>query len=168
LVLENYKLQKSNNSDSMFAVIRIRGTAQRKRILEETLQLLRLKAVNNCVLVPETKEYTGMLKKARDYITWGKISKETLIKLLQKRGKAIGNKSINENSLKEITEFKNFEDFSEALVEGKIKLKDYSQIKQVFKLNPPRHGFKGMKLHYPKGDLGDRGEKINEFIERMI
>jgi len=152
----------------MFAVIRIRGTAQTRRTLEDTLKLLRLKAVNNCVIVPETKEYIGMLKKAKDYITWGKINKETLTKLLQKRGKIIGKKKIDENNLKKITEFNSFEKFSEALLEGKVKLKDYKKIKQIFRLNPPRYGFRGTKLSYPKGDLGNRGEKINELIERMI
>jgi len=152
----------------MFAVIRIRGTVQVRKTIEDTLNFLRLKRVNNCVLTPETKEYIGMLKKAKDYITWGKINKDTLKRLIQNRCKIIGDKKMDENLLKKITDFDTFEKFSDALIKGKIKLKDYKQIKQVFRLNPPRHGFKHTKLHFPKGDLGNRGEKINELIERMI
>ena len=152
----------------MFAVIRIRGTAQVRKTIEDTLNFLRLKRVNNCVIVPETKEYTGMLKKAKDYITWGSINKETLIKLIKNRCKVFGDKKIDEKLLKEITDFDSFEKFSEALIKEKTKLKDYKQIKQVFKLNPPRHGFKGTKLPFPKGDLGNRKDKINELLERMI
>ena len=45
-------------------------------------------------------------------------------------------------------------------------LKKYSD-KKVFHLNSPRKGFKAIKMVYPKGDLGYRGDKINELIERM-
>jgi large subunit ribosomal protein L30 len=36
-----------------------------------------------------------------------------------------------------------------------------------FRLHPPRRGIK-TKFHYPKGVLGNHGEKINELIERML
>lgn len=36
------------------------------------------------------------------------------------------------------------------------------------KLKPPKGGFKSIKEMYPKGDLGYRGEKINELLKRMI
>ncbi|MBI5072715.1 uL30 family ribosomal protein [Candidatus Woesearchaeota archaeon] len=40
--------------------------------------------------------------------------------------------------------------------------------KKILHLSPPKGGFKGIKLVYPKGDLGYRGEKINDLIKRMI
>lgn len=151
----------------MYAVIRIRGAVGTRKDLEDTLRMLRLKNVNNCVLVLETKEYLGMLRKAKDYITWGKIDKKTLSKLLEERGKILGNKSINKESLKEITGF-DFDELSDALVKGKVNLKNFKNIKPVFRLNPPIHGYKSTRLPFPKGDLGNRGEKINELLERMI
>jgi len=120
----------------MYAVIRIRGSARTRKDLEDTLRMLRLKKPNNCVLVPETKQYLGMLRKSKDYITWGIIEKKTLSKLLEKR--------------------------------GKVKLEDLEKIKPVFRLNPPIHGYKSIRLPYPRGSLGNRGEKINELLERMI
>lgn len=36
-----------------------------------------------------------------------------------------------------------------------------------FRLHPPRKGINS-KVHFPKGVLGDNGEKINELIERML
>jgi large subunit ribosomal protein L30 len=80
----------------------------------------------------------------------------------------VGNKRLDEKSLEKITKFKSFDDLSEALIEGKCKLKDFKEIKPVFRLSPPRHGYKAIRLHYPKGDLGDRKEEINELLERMI
>jgi len=42
------------------------------------------------------------------------------------------------------------------------------ELSKVFKLNPPSHGLKSTKIHYPKGDLAYRGEKINDLLKRMI
>ncbi|MFH0836828.1 MAG: uL30 family ribosomal protein [Candidatus Aenigmatarchaeota archaeon] len=36
------------------------------------------------------------------------------------------------------------------------------------KLCPPLKGFRAIKIHYPKGDLGYRGDKINELLRRMV
>ena len=40
--------------------------------------------------------------------------------------------------------------------------------KKVVSLKPPKGGFKSLKQMYPKGDLGYRGQTINELIKRMI
>ncbi|MHA1860394.1 MAG: 50S ribosomal protein L30 [Candidatus Asgardarchaeia archaeon] len=152
----------------MLAVIRIRGTVNVRKDVSDTLLMLRLKRVNNCVIIPETPQYLGMLKKVRGMVTWGEIDVKTLSRLLQERGKVIEGKRLDEKSLKEITGFESFDEFAKALVKGKVKLKDFKKIKPVFKLNPPRHGFKSIRLYYPKGDLGDRGKDINQLLERMI
>jgi len=139
----------------MFAVIRIRGSVGTSKKVEDTLRMLNLNSPNNCVVIPETKEYLGMLKKAKDRITWGEIDKKTLTKLLEKRSK------ISQEKLKGM-KMKKFDDLSDVLIKNQIKLK------LIFRLNPPRHGFKSTRLPYPKGDLGSRKEKINELLERMI
>ncbi len=152
----------------MYAVIRLRGSVKVRREILDTLKMLRLHRVNHCVLVPETKDFKGMLAKVKDYVTYGEINKETLVELLKKRGKLVGNKKLTEEKLKEITGYESFESFADALLSGKVKLKDFEQIKPVFRLNSPRKGLKSKKLHWPKGDLGYRGEAINELIARML
>jgi large subunit ribosomal protein L30 len=152
----------------MLAVVRIRGTVNRFIEIKDTMDMLRLSKVNNCVLVPEKNEYLGMLRKAKDFITWGKIDKETLSKLLEKRCKLLGDKNLSLEELKEITDFDDFDSFADALIDGKAKLKDYNRIKSVFRLNPPKKGFRSTRTPFPKGDLGNRNEKINELLERMI
>ena len=152
----------------MYAVIRLRGSVKVRREILDTLKMLRLHRVNHCVLVPKTPDFEGMLRKVKDYVTYGEIKKDTLVKLLKERGRLVGNKRLDEKSLKKITGFDNFDDFADALLKGKIKLKDFENIKPVFRLSPPKGGFKSKKHHYPKGDLGYRGEAINELIERML
>lgn len=139
----------------MFAVIRIKGSVNASKDVKDTLSMLNLKSQNHCVVIPETKQYLGMLRKAKDRISWGKIDKKTLTKLLEKRSK------ISKEKLKEM-KMKSFDDLSDALMKNKLKLK------LIFRLNPPIHGFKSTRLPYPKGDLGSRGDKINELLERMI
>ena len=139
----------------MFAVVRVRGSVNVSKDVEDTLKMLNLKSPNHCVVIPETKQYLGMLKKAKDRITWGKIDKKTLSKLLEKRSK------ISQEKLKEMN-VKSFDELSDALIKNKLKLK------LIFRLNPPIHGYKSTRLPFPKGDLGFRGERINELLERMI
>lgn len=68
----------------MFAVIRIRGNAKVPGKIEQTLQIMGLKKLYNCTVIPEEKTYKGMLQKAKGYITWGEVNKKTLKKLLEK------------------------------------------------------------------------------------
>lgn len=144
----------------MYAVVRIRGSVGTRKEIEDTLRMLRLKSVNHCVVIPETKEYLGMLEKARNYITWGKIDEETLSKLLKKRGK------LREENLEKLG-FKDFDELARAIIEGKVKLEEVKP-RLVFRLSPPKHGYRAIRLPYPRGDSGNRGDKINELLERMV
>ena len=143
-------------SESKLAAIRLRGLTQISTRIEDTLQMLRLYKVNYCTVVPGNEVYTGMLKKAKDYITWGEIDEETFKLLVDKRGE----------------EFRG----READLNGKIKYDDFvvinnKKLKKYFRLNAPRKGLgrKGTKHSFQKGGaLGYRGAKINELIKRMV
>lgn len=152
----------------MFAVVRVRGKVGVKREFEDTLKLLRLRAVNNCVVVPENPSFRGMLEKVKDYVTWGEIDKKTLIELLRRRLRLKGGRRVDEHTLKEVTGYESFEKLAEDLLEGKVKLKEFEQLEPVFRLSPPSKGYKSIKFPYPKGDLGYRGKAINELLERMV
>ena len=151
----------------MFAVIRIRGIAGTSKVVEDTLKMLRLKAVNNCVIVPENVDYKGMLEKSKDSITWGEIDKNILVEMLKKRLRSKTNEKVGEKELKDITKY-DYEKFADILMEGKTKLKDFEKLNPVFRLTPPSKGLKSVKEHYPKGDLGYRGKEINVLLEKMI
>ena len=144
------------------AVIRVRGSTKVRTTINDTLDMLNIPNVNNCTLIPETPTYNGMLQKTKDYVTWGTINKETFTKLLLKWGRTTQNQKVTEEYLKQnkttITD----------LLEGKKKFKD-ANIKPTFRLHPPRKGYEGVKRPYSmKGALGNRKEKINELLERMI
>ena len=148
-------------------MIRVRGSVKVQKEINDTLEMLRLNRVNHCVLVPNTPQYLGMLKKTHSWITWGEIDKKVLTEMLEKRGKMVGNKAIDAKALKKLG-FSSYEKFAEALIKGKANFKDLKDMKPVFRLNPPKKGFKATRLPYPKGDLGYRKEKINDLLKRMI
>jgi large subunit ribosomal protein L30 len=152
----------------MYAVVRVRGSASVNREMLDTLDMLRLKAVNNCVIVPETESYKGMLQEVKDLVTYGEVSKDMLAALIKKRAKLTGNKRMDEKNIKSVTGFDSFDAFADALITGKAKLKDFAQIKLVFKLTPPSKGYESIKQSYPRGSLGYRGQAINELLKRMI
>ncbi|MDI9623918.1 MAG: 50S ribosomal protein L30 [Methanothermobacter sp.] len=151
----------------MFAVIRVRGSVGVKKDIKDTLAMLRLHRINHAVIVEETPDYKGMLQKAKDYITWGEINKETLASMIQKRGRLPGNKKITKEHIKD-KGYSTFKELAEAILKGKTKLEDLD-IKPVFRLQPPRKGYESVKKSFKEGgSLGYRGDKINELIQRMI
>jgi len=111
----------------------------------------------------------GMLQIAKDYITWGEIDREVLSKLMDTRGKLEGNVDITEDYVKSATPYNNFEKLSQAIMDNKFKYKDISNVKPIFRLNPPKKGYEGIKRSFVnKGALGYRGKDINRLLERMI
>lgn len=142
----------------MWAVIRVRGSIDTNPQIRDALRILNLNSVNHCILVRQKPEIEGMLKKVRDYVTWGEISAPVLESLILKRGRLLGNKRLDEKKAKD------FVNILEKAEKGE-KVKD---MKKVFRLSPPKKGYKAVRRAYPKGALGYRGEKINELLERMI
>ena len=50
------------------------------------MSYLNLTKVNHAVIIPENDQYVGMLRKAKDYITWGKADLATVESMLSERG----------------------------------------------------------------------------------
>ena len=152
-----------------YLVIRIKGTVNVRHDFKKTLESLNLTRANHAVVVPENPYYEGMLKKAKDFITWGKIDKETLEKLIRARGRLLGDKPITEEYIAEHTQFKNLGELCEAIVNNNFNYKNIPNIKPIFRLHPPRKGYRGIKKPFVLGgSIGYRDTKINELVMRMI
>lgn len=122
-------------------VVRVRGLSGIRKDIKDTLEMLKLYKRNYCIIFPNTPSIIGMLKKAKDYITWGIIDQETEKLLIEKRQEKTKDK------------------------DGKEKVKDF------FRLNSPKKGYAKKNIKTPfsiGGALGDRKEKINDLIKRMI
>lgn len=153
----------------VFAVIRVRGSININPDIKHTLKLLRLNKVNHCVLIEENDIMKGMLQVIKDYVTWGEIEKEYLLKLIKSRGKIRGNKILTNDHLKSATSIDTIEKLSESIYKNKFSYKDIPDIKPLFRLNPPKKGYNGIKKSFKnKGALGYRGKEINKLIDKMI
>lgn len=141
----------------LYAIIRIRGAVNSRGTIDDTMKMLKLKKVNNCMLYPKAGPIQGMLKKSSTYLTWGEVDEGIVIKLLLKRGRLEANKRLDEKKAKELAE--------KALKEKSLK---NLGIKMPLRLSPPSKGFSSVKAPFPKGDAGYRGGKINELLERMM
>jgi large subunit ribosomal protein L30 len=152
-----------------YAVVRVRGTVNVNPDIKKTLQLMKLAKVNHCVLLEEKPSEKGMLQIAKDYVTWGEIEKNILTKLIVSRGRLEGDKSLTNESVKSLTSFDDIDKLSQAIIDNKYRYKDIPSVKPIFRLNPPKKGYRTIKRSFVrKGSLGYRGKQINKLIERMI
>jgi large subunit ribosomal protein L30 len=152
-----------------YAVVRVRGTVNVNPDIKKTLQLLNLTKVNHCVLLDEKPSEKGMLQVTKDYVTWGEIEKDVLTKLISSRGKLEGDKSLTDEHIKSSTSFSDVEKLAQAIIENKYRYKDIPSVKPIFRLNPPKKGYRTIKRSFVrKGSLGYRGKEINKLIQRMI
>ena len=151
------------------AVVRIRGIVNVRKEVEDTLRMLNLQRNCHATLIDDRPSFLGMLRKAQNIVTWGEVSKETISLLLKKRGRTIGDTPLTDEYAKKIG-YESLDDLADAIYNLKVMLKDLPGVKPVFRLHPPRKGFKGSikKSYRAGGEAGYRGEAINDLIRRMV
>jgi len=151
------------------AVVRVRGSINVRRDVKETMRMLGLTRVNHCVVTDDTPTSRGMLQKAKDMLTWGEVEQEVLEQLIRKRGRLTGDKRLTDEFIKSQTPFQSLSEFVAAVYAGEAELGMLPRLKKVFRLHPPRKGYKTTKRPFKNfGDLGYRGGQINELILKMI
>jgi len=131
--------------------------------------MLNLTRNNYAVLIDDRPPFLGMLKTAQNFVTWGEASKEIVSMLLKERGRLAGNRKLTDEYTQK-TGYKSLDELAEAVFNCRIEYWKLPSVQPVFKLHPPIKGFKGKikKSYGMGGELGYRGEKINELIKRMV
>ncbi len=150
----------------MYAVVRIRGGVNTRPEIKDTLDMMRLNRVNHAVIVKEDPNYRGMIQVVKDYVAWGKVDEDTLAMLLERRGRLSGNRRLTEQLVKETTPYGSIKDLAKAVNEGRASLKELG-IKPVFRLHPPRKGFKSTKKTAQQGGVLGFHESIGNLITKM-
>ncbi|MCS7124670.1 MAG: 50S ribosomal protein L30 [Candidatus Bathyarchaeota archaeon] len=151
------------------AAVRIRGVISAPLEVRETLRILNLERNNYAVLIDNRPSFIGMLKTAQNFVTWGEVSKETIVALLKKRGRLVGGKKLTDEYVQKLG-FKSLEELAEAIFACKVEYWKLPAVQPYFRLHPPTKGFRGkIKKGYGMGgELGYRGEKINDLLKRMV
>jgi large subunit ribosomal protein L30 len=139
------------------AIVRVRGKIRVKKVINDTLDMLRLYNKNYCTVLDVTPQIAGMINKAKDFITYGEIEEDIFKELIAKRGEEYTGRE--QDTKGKISYSRKY-----LTIEGK-------KYKKFFRLSPPKKGFgrNGIKKPFSRsGALGNRKDKINDLIKRMI
>lgn len=159
-----------SEKEKVILAIRIRGSVRVRPQIKDTLEKLRLGRLHQARVITATPSIEGMIDKAKDYITWGEPTEETIEKLLTKRGRLPGNARLTDSYVKKNSNHSSIKALAKAIVSGKGTVADVQGLKPVFRLTPPSKGYDGLKkVQFGMGGVsGYRGEDINELAGRMI
>jgi large subunit ribosomal protein L30 len=135
----------------------------------ETLQMLHLPRNNYAALIDDRPSFLGMLKTSKDYVTYGEASKEAVAMLVKERGRIAGNKKLTDEYAQKVG-YESLAQLADAIHRGHVEYWKLPSIQPFFRLHPPSKGFKGkIKKGYGSGgELGYRGERIDELLKRML
>lgn len=161
--------QQPTETYKVLVAVKVRGEISAQREARETLALLHLQHTNHAIMIDNRPAFKGMLQRVQSYVTWGEATKETIALMLRNRGKIIGGKPLTEEAAKKLG-YESIDDLTEAIYSGKIGQWRVGGMQPLFKLRPPKKGYKGKvkKSYNAGGEAGYRGEAINELIKRMV
>ncbi|NOZ81235.1 MAG: 50S ribosomal protein L30 [DPANN group archaeon] len=150
------KTSKSPAESGWVAAIRLRGDVNIHYDIKRTLELLRLQRKHVCVVYQNSVSLQGMLRKVKDYVTFGTIDEATLKELVAKRGSLFTDRE---------------QDSKGKITYNKFIVIDGKKVRPYFRLNPPRGGFetKGIKKPYTVGGaLGKRKDGVDLLVRKML
>eukprot|EP00382_Lankesteria_abbotti_P002939 CAMPEP_0113860450 /NCGR_PEP_ID=MMETSP0372-20130328/13434_1 /TAXON_ID=340204 /ORGANISM="Lankesteria abbotti" /LENGTH=259 /DNA_ID=CAMNT_0000839835 /DNA_START=55 /DNA_END=834 /DNA_ORIENTATION=- /assembly_acc=CAM_ASM_000359 len=165
----------------IFAV-RIRGVRKLAPKPKKTLQLLRLRQINNGVFIRVNKASLHMLRLVEPFVAYGTLTLSRIRKLMYKRGYCkVGRMGgynrirITDNDMISSQLSKHGIDGMEDLIHEihtcGPNFRDANAFLWPFKLNTPTGGFNDKRHGFNearKGEWGNRQELMNQLVDRMI
>jgi len=157
-------------------VVRIRGINGVDPRTKKILQLFRLRQIHNATFVKLNAATIKMLRLVEPYVTYGSPNLKTVRHLLYKRGclKVHGQRIPICSNGPIAQKFKKInliciEDLIHQVFTCGKHFKKVNKNLWPFKLNSPKGGYKQKTIHFQEGgDAGNREDKINAFVQRMI
>jgi len=157
-------------------VIRTRGINGLHPRVRKILQLLRLRQINNGVFIKLNKATVNMLRIIEPYVAWGYPNVKSIHDLIFKRGYAkvkgqrlpiVDNKIIEDKLGRR--NIICIPDLIHEIATVGTSFKQATNFLWPFKLNTPTGGWNKKTTHYVEGgDYGNREDKINDLLRRMI
>merc|ERR1712182_16019 len=157
-------------------VVRIRGLNDMHPKTKKILQLMRLRQMNMGVFMKVSKAATEMLKRVEPYISYGYPNVKSVKDLIYKRGYGKVNKQrlpLNDNAVVEKGLCKHGILFMEDLIHEIYTVgphfREANNFLWPFKLRAAKGGQpKKRKGFCEGGQAGNREEKMNDLIQRML
>merc|ERR1711998_581492 len=157
-------------------VVRIRGLNDMHPKTKKILQIMRLRQMNMGVFMKVSKAATEMLKRVEPYLSYGYPNLKSVRELIYKRGFDKINKQrlpLNDNSVIETALGKHgivcMEDLVHEIYTVGPHFKEANNFLGPFELRPAKGGqAKKRKGFCEGGQAGNREEKMNDLIKRML
>jgi len=158
-------------------IIRIKGINKLAPKPKKILQLLRLRQLHNGVFVKLNKATWNMIRIIEPFVTYGYPSKETISKLIYKRGYGKVNRCripLTDNSIiaGELSKFgiTCIEDLINEITTCGPKFKEANNFLWPFKLSSPLGGFEVKRHAFAQGfgAFGNREELVNNLVKKMM
>jgi large subunit ribosomal protein L30 len=125
----------------------------------------------NAVLLEKTPSTIGMLRAAKDYVTWADASEADIAHLLSE-GELMGGGSMTDEAVRQKFGEQSVHELAAALIAGRVSLRGLWQkgLNPVFRLRPPSGGFeRSIKRPYgSRGELGKREAGLSTLLTRMV
>ena len=157
-------------------VVRIRGINNVHPKPRKVLQLFRLRQINNATFVKLNKATSHMLRLIDPYVSWGYPNLKTVREIIYKRGfgKVDGRRiPLTDNAVIEQKLGKfgivSIGDLIHEIYTVGPHVKEANNFLWHLKLNTPNGGWRYKKTHFVEGgDFGNREDKLNALVRRMI
>merc|ERR1719510_399860 len=158
-------------------VIRTRGIHKLAPKPKKIMQLLRLRQLHNGVFIKLNRATVNMIRMVEPYVTYGYPTRDTVRKLIYKRGFgkvnrsrfALSDNSVIEKSLGNDCNLNCVEDLIHEIWTVGDNFKKANNFLWPFKLSSPLRGFEKKRHPFQQGGVwGNREELINELVGRMM
>ncbi|KAK9143725.1 hypothetical protein Syun_013125 [Stephania yunnanensis] len=160
---------------SLLFIVRISGGTGMHSKARKILHKLKLWKNYTGVFVKANEGLMDMLSRVEPYVTYGYPNLKSVKELVYKKGRGkIDNQMVplTDNNIIEQA-LGNFgiisiEDLVHEISTGGLHFKEVTNFLWPFKLNKPKDGLQGKKMPFKDGgDSGNRGDEINELINKM-
>ncbi len=154
--------------------VRIRGTVGDNAGTELTMKSLGMPYKFNARILPSGPQTLGMLRRAKELVTWGELEPETLKLMLMKRADIDHSTQhgLDDGFAKSNFNAPSVGDLAKSIISGETVLKQLwkAGVRPTFRFHPPKGGFKrsSRRPYNSHGELGYRGRDINRLARRMV
>ena len=135
-------------------VVNLRGMVNTRAPVRKALEQLHLVRRFNATIVPNNKDYMGMLLLCKEHLAWSEVDSDLIEKLLKKRAEVSDGRKVSEDKLTSAGKNISFGEIAKSLSSGKSRLDGSQGFRQFFRLNSPRGGFRrSIRRQYHAGGI---------------
>ena len=135
----------------MYAVVQVRGVVNTRGDIKDTLKMLRLHHINHCVLVSNTPENLGMIRKVKDYVAYGEVDAVTIETLLRTRGRIVGDAALTDEYIKANSTYSGIGEFAQALSSAEVRAPGHPRTKTSAAPSSPTKRLQDNEAHIRSG-----------------